>query len=348
MKHFPRYHRPRGFTLIELSIAVVVLTMLAIFSGQIYLNYTAASRNLKGANLVYEEARFLMEKIVREVRQNGIDYEQYFNQNVMIPLNVIVLGETENYTDNYCSYSSFFFDNNNESRGTRNVDRENIITTNLPPLPAPLSPASAVRPIEKELYLINISGNTRTVLTRVTENVSGKTIGKVALLKLVGKDFGSDHINGLNPSQSIPPVSNPTCKADEGENDGLIDSWQCDAGFKCKANPATPSTSPSLPGCQGLTQTAIKDPADPDYSFVDISPNALNIVDLKFMIAPADDPWKAYKMNDVQIQPHVTIQMIVEANPLLVAASAKTPPSITLTTTITARNYDEINSDCRK
>jgi hypothetical protein len=72
------------------------------------------------------------------------------------------------------------------------------------------------------------------------------------------------------------------------------------------------------------------------------------VLDLKFMISPADDPWKAYNMNDVQMQPHITIQLSTRAHPVLVDTSnLQEPPSLTLTSTITMRNYDEINSDCR-
>lgn len=359
MRLVSRHHRPHGFTLVELSIAILVLTMLSIFAGQIYLNYTSAARNLKGANLVYEEARFLMEKIVREIRQNGIDYEQYFNQNIMIPTEGggfaqnLVPFATEgggDYTDNYCAYSSIYYDNgpdndfwtlkDNDSTGTRNPEWESWMTD------SGATQIEAAKSVENELYLINIAGTKRSVLTRVVENVNGDMIGKVALLKMDGQDFGTDHINGRNPSNASIPVSDPSCHPDEGENDGLIDSWLCSPGFSCLNVLDTPSAT--IAGCAGLSQVAIKDPADPNYSFVDISPNALNVVDLKFMIAPADDPWKAYSMNDYQIQPHVTIQMTVNANPKLVTTGQASPPSITLTSTITARNYDEIKSDCGK
>lgn len=359
MKHVLRHHRPCGFTLIELSISVLVLTMLSIFAGQIYLNYTAASRNLKGANLVYEEARFLMEKIVREVRQNAIDYEQYFNQNIMVPtggggfaqnLTPIATDGGGGFPDNYCAYSAIFYDNgpdddfwtleDNDSTGTRNPEWEDWMSN------AGITQIEAAKSVENELYLINISGNKRSVLTRVVKTVDGETIGKVALLKMDGKDFGRDHINGRNPSNAVPSSPDPNCWPDAGENDGLIDSWLCAAGFPCLANLFTPSST--IPSCQGLSHSVIKDPDDPDYGFVDISPNALNIVDLKFMLAPADDPWKAYNMNDYQLQPHITIQMTVSANRKLVSTGKDNPPSITLTSTITARNYDEIKSDCQK
>jgi len=337
------HHRPKGFTIIELSVALVILTMISIFAGRIYLNYTNASRDLKAASLVYEEARFLMEKLVREVRQNGIDYEQYFNQNVMIPLNT-----AGDYSDNYCAYSSFFYDSgpdgdpvtldDNESRGTRNPERLLDITN------ASIDPAAA-RPIEKELYLINMGGQKRTVLTRVEKDVNGDTIGKIATLKMDGFDYGTDHINGRDSYNGLS-LTDPNCTPDERENDGLMDTWHCAADFPCKHNQTIASLT--VPNCEGYTDLIVNDPANANHSFVDISPSVLNIVDLKFLIAPADDPWKAYNMKDVQIQPHVTIQMTVQASPKLVNTTVNSPPAITLTTTITARNYGEINSDCQK
>jgi prepilin-type N-terminal cleavage/methylation domain-containing protein len=351
MKNIPPHHGPKGFTLIELTIALVVLTMLSIFAGRIYLNYTNSSRDLKAANLVYDEARYLMERIVREVRQNGIDYEQYFNQNVMIPLN----GGVGSYTDNYCSYSSFFYDNgldgdvttleDNESRGTRNVEREGAIDLFFPPSPPNPDPAAAVKPIEKELYLINIGGNKRTILTRVEKTVGTDTIGKVAVLKLDGEDFGQDHIDGRNPKNDNPPVTDFNCSPDEGENDGLIDTWLCAPDFPCKKDVTI--SVPTNPLCEGYAHLAVNDPTNPNHSFVDISPNAINVVDLKFIIAPMDDPWKAYNMKDVQIQPHVTIQLTVESSPKLTGSTlGARKPSVTLTSTVTARNYSEITSDC--
>jgi type II secretory pathway pseudopilin PulG len=343
MKNKYLNQRLKGFTIIELMVALTVLILLALFGGRIYLSYLSTSRDLKAANLVYEEARFLMEKIVREVRQNGIDYEQYFNQNVAIPY----IG-SGSYADNYCSYSSFFYDSgpdldpdtyeDNESTGLRNPELETDL------LAFPIDPA-AILTIENELYLVNIGGSRRTTLTRVEKDVDGDMIGKVAMLKMLGRDFGDDHIDGRESYNGII-LHDPNCEPDDREGDGLIDSWHCDPDYPCKVDETTTSTS--NPACEGYTHLIVNDPLNANHSFVDISPNALNVVDLKFIIAPEDDPWKAYNIDAIQIQPHVTIQMTVEANPKLVDTSTDAfIPSITLTSTITTRNYDEINSDCR-
>lgn len=338
------HRRHLGFTLIELTVSIFILSLLAVFSGRIYLNYLDASRNIKAGNLLYEEARFLMEKIVWEIRQNAIDYEQYFNENVMIPYNKIALGMTGTYTDNYCSYSSFFYDsgkdgdpnslNDNKSTGLRNPEREALYTG------AGLD-ITAVRPIENELYLINLAGNKRTILTRQTKNVDGVDIGKASMLQLDGADYGTDHINGKDSYNGLK-LSDPNCQPDDRENDGLTDSWFCSKDFPCKHD--VPIQSTTVPACEGYRDI---DPLHPLDGFIDISPSAINVTNLRFLIAPSDDPWKAYGINSVQIQPHVTIQMTVEANPRLASTVGNRLPSITLSTTITTRNYDEVKSDCQ-
>ncbi|MBU0705797.1 prepilin-type N-terminal cleavage/methylation domain-containing protein [Patescibacteria group bacterium] len=332
MRKFFLHRRAAGFTIIELMIALTILTMLALFGGRIYLNYMSASRDLKAGNLVYEEARFLMEKIVREVRQSAIDYEQYFNQNVLISLN-----GGGNYSDNYCVYSSFFYDNDNESIGSRNADMEaNIVAATLNP--------AAVRAIENKLFLINLAGNRRTMIKRIERNVDGELIGKVSIVKMEGRDFGEDHIN-RNDSYNGAAASEAGClatKSDAREADGLTDTWLCDPDYPCTRNTPLDDDIYEV-NCFGFADTV-----DDDHGFVDISPNALNIVNLQFIVSPKDDPWKAYNMDDVQIQPNVTIQMTAEANPKLVdTTNVARVPSITLTSTITTRNYNEINSDCR-
>ena len=343
MNRFLRKRRVGGFTIIELMVSLSVLTILSLFSGRIYLNYTASTRDLKASNLIYEEARFLMERLVREVRQSGIDYEQYWNQNVNIPFK----GGT--YTDNYCEYGMFFTDNgqdgiytdfeDNESTGFRNVSHVDTLAALTPPI-AP----EAVLPIEKELYLINIAGDKRTMIKRIARNDGTNDIGKISMLKLNGKDFGTDHINRSDPLNDgdIPSTDCLDTFEDTRENDGLIDTWHCDENYPCDRETDIASPYGALAACRGYGHTI-----DPINSFIDISPEALNIVDLKFIISPSDDPWKAYSMNNVQIQPNVTIQLTAEANPKLVSLiDDDRVPSITLTTTVTTRIYDEIKSSC--
>ena len=335
----------QGFTLLELMVSLVILAMLALFAGQLYINYTNASRDVKAANLVYEEGRFLMERIIREVRQNAIDYEEYFSKNVVRPYQDSMGEGPGKYGDNYCSYSSFFYDDNGESIGERNSTMSPLYEAAAATLDGDLN-AEAINPIEDELYLISTNGLERTFITRVVkEEVPGIESGKVAMLKMVGKDFGEDGIDSKDSYNDGGATHDPNCVLDDREGDGKVDTWLCDPDFPCDREVLI--SNPSM-NCEGYTHEAVNDPSNPNHSFVDLSPSVLDVLDLRFMITPPDDPWKAYRILGVQIQPHVTIQMVVQAHKALVDSRNRPQlPSITLTSTISARNYDEINSDCR-
>ncbi len=311
-----------GFTLIELIIALGILTMIGIFAGNLYLNYTANAKQLQAANTVYEEGRFLMEKIVREIRMNTIDYEEYFNQSTDPP------GELGG---NYCLYDQDFYTEgddgvmgtrDDESLGRRNPDNGHV---------APLAEM-----IQGNLYLINPEGDRRTYISLVD--------GNIEISKLVGQDFGQDHINALDSYNGLK-TSHPSCVPDDGEGDGLIDTWQCDPDYPC--NREIEIESPTVFGCLGYGDRIVNDPDDPDHSFVDFTPASIDIVDLKFILNPEDDPWKAYQVDEVQIQPYVTVQMTVAADPKQVTGiNEASPPQVTLTSTITTRNVEEVVSSC--
>ncbi len=328
----------KAFTLIELTVSIFILMLIAVFSGNIYLNYTNSTRNIKANNVIYGESRFLMERIARELRQNAIDYEEYFNQNIIIPK------DGGYYGKHYCSYNNFFYDSgpdgiyttleDNESRGEKNTDIKIYYNCGG-------GDCEAINSIEKSLYLINLAGNQKTILKRVEETVNGEVIGRIAMLKMDGKDFGQDEINAKD-SYNGQNTSDPLCKVDDGEGDGKIDTWLCAADYPCKHDQNIINGT-----CSGYTDLVSDDPNNANYSFVDITPSSLDVMDFKLIIHPKDDPWKAYNMDSIQTHPTVSIQLSVQANPkMLDVRNRKKMPSITLNSTISLRNYDEVNSDC--
>lgn len=320
----------QAFTLAELMISVTILAILITISSSIYVNFFGSLRNLKAANLLYEETRFVMERINKEIRNGTIDYEEYYNQNVFRQQSpdAYELRLNETYAQDYCTYSLQFYDPgpdtilgtiDDESTGLRQGDISAVNT-----------------PIQKDLFLININGNKRTYIKRIEKDVNGQKIGKIGLLKMTGYDLGVDHIDFMQGSDS--------CKADTGENDGRIDTWLCDDGFPCKEIEINNTDST----CASTIDTIVYAPENPDEnSFVDITPASLDIVDIQFIISPEDDPRKAYKNDEIQIQPHVTIKIIARANPNIAAKfQANTSPDIILQSTVSARAYNEIITEC--
>lgn len=321
----------------EIVVALVILAFIALFAATIFLNYTQRSRELKAANLVYEEGRYLMERIVNEIRQGTIDYEEYFNQNVLGS----ELGK------NFCLYDQVFYDASfDETFGTPDDESLGMINPEVLIKGEPATPP-LLKPQQDSLFLINQEGDERTYFTRVEKKVEDEAIGKLAVTKLVGKDFGYDEINGFDSYNGLK-AHNSFCKPDERENDGLIDTWLCHPDFTCDREVPPPNLDVDLlPGCDGYVHQAYNDIESEFHSFVDLSPNAINVVDLKFMLYPENDPRKAYKVNEVQVQPYITIRMTLEANPKLVSGlDPEKLPRITLTSTATTRNHVEVNSRC--
>lgn len=82
------------------------------------------------------------------------------------------------------------------------------------------------------------------------------------------------------------------------------------------------------------------------FQFQNIQPEALQLKNLQFFIAPREDPRKAFAnfSDSIQVQPHVLIKITAEPSHRLTAGLRGKPPEITLQTTISARASSEIKS----
>ena len=146
----PGYPNKKGFTLAEMLIASVILAFLISTAVAISSNFFNSLRNIQAANTVYDEANFTMERIIKEIRNGTVDYEEYYNQ----ASNFFGIATNQTYGQNYCQYSRQFYSAgpdgqfgtfDDESTGQRRSD------------PAPIS-----KPMQEKLYLINTEGNRRT------------------------------------------------------------------------------------------------------------------------------------------------------------------------------------------
>lgn len=310
----------QGFTLVEIVVAAVILVMLITFASGVYSNFYHSYRNLRASNTVYQEGRFVMERIVQEIRNQTVDYEEYFDKSSA------ELGTPDTYGDNFCNYSRQFYSSGTDRKfGTRD-DKNTGVRTRDPNNLTATPPPAINRNLQRELYLIDGSGSKRTYFKRIVGRDSlGSAVGQVAMLKLIGKDYGLDH-------RAADALTNK----DEGEGDSFIDTWVCDEGFTCNV----------LNGVQVIK----------DSSFINITPNNLDVTDLAFIIAPLEDPRKGYNINSIQLQSNVTVNIQIQPNvtvKLTLRASKKiaTPikgntPDITLESTVSSRVYNEVAAKC--
>ncbi len=170
------------------------------------------------------------------------------------------------------------------------------------------------------LFLISGDGTTKTIITREPWGPSSSvTDGYViSMLKMNGMDE---------------------------DMDGVKEVWTCDERFLCSGNP--PEYNQPAKTASGNAIADITTPKNKAYlyqNFAPISPYHLNITDLRFYVAPLEDPHKAYDEFPEQIHPYVTIVMTAELIDPRVSELPSSQRSITLQTTVSTSVYGEIES----
>lgn len=107
-----------AFTLPEILVAVSIFTVVSTVTATLYVRSFRESRRAAIQNQVYDDARFILARVADEVRNGTVDYDEYFNQNVVIPqvkagVNIVNNGlqkhGLQNYGQNYGRYYSNFF-----------------------------------------------------------------------------------------------------------------------------------------------------------------------------------------------------------------------------------------------
>ncbi|MBI2463364.1 prepilin-type N-terminal cleavage/methylation domain-containing protein [Candidatus Peregrinibacteria bacterium] len=196
---------------------------------------------------------------------------------------------------------------------------------------------------QKELYLVNSAGDQKTIMAR----------------EVVNDPDGS--LRAASPSASGDEeyaLSLVRLDGTDDDQNGVKEKWQCTADFICtktvssikkpdKNDLVMTNSNQSCPG-----GAASCDEVTNGEDFVPLTPSSMNIISVKFLIAPLEDPHKAFGEDDatgdyIFMQPYVTIVLTVR--PSVDAAKKifgdpKNFPTITLQTTVSSRVYNEIKS----
>jgi len=97
-----------GFTLMELLLAISIFSIIATVSSSLYIRSFSETRKSNLQNQVFDDARFIMSRLMEAVRENAIDYDEYYNQNVVKDSAPLGHG-IPNYGQNFGRYYSAFF-----------------------------------------------------------------------------------------------------------------------------------------------------------------------------------------------------------------------------------------------
>ncbi len=337
-----KHEHKKAFSLAEVLIASFIFVMVGLIGVTVFVNVLKIQRRINLENTMYEDARFLMERISREIRRNTVDYEEYYNK----------LVEQKNYGEKYGCYGSRFYnpgsdnaygalctpagdpncvvdktslDSNsgqNPFAGNSYVDKDpdaasafcdKNLGSNLDPFCGNAN--QAAYQLQDQLYLIDGKGEKKTLFATKNILVDNQNVNSVGLLELEGED--NDH-------------------------DGIVEQWKnCNSGsnaYCCAKNFI----------CTGNLEASLHsaNSAQNYLGFVPISPSRTTVTKLKFIIAPLEDPRKAFAEStpDIQQQPHVTVLLTVQPSALVLQNYSGEIPSITLQTTITSRVYNEVKS----
>ncbi|HMR01041.1 MAG TPA: prepilin-type N-terminal cleavage/methylation domain-containing protein, partial [Candidatus Gracilibacteria bacterium] len=312
----------KGFTLAEVVIASSVFVVVSLIGVTVFVDVMRIQRRVTLENAIYEDARFMMERISREIRYNTVDYEEYYRdaldqgsvsdilhgehfgcyaQRFYNPGNPVAIGAEcsanppggDPLLNPGCVINKNSLDVNSGQNPYAGNNSGLAVSTDANAfcdeveIGAPFndcSLGSADFTLQRdELYLINPEGDQKTYMGRKLAN-SGTSEYSVALLKLDGQDV---------------------------DNDGIFEIWHdgttdyedfCAEGYDCPSGLVTNLTD-NLAGTSGGLYEG----------FVPIMPLRTHVTDLQFMISPAEDPRKAFAETNpaegIQQQPHVTVLM---------------------------------------
>ena len=189
-KFSTKFRRQKGFTLVEAIIALTIFMIVIAISAGLFTDSFASKRRTEASRTLYEETRIALERIVKEVRRGTIDYEEYYNQIVLV---------AEDYGENYGEYARQFYRDDEGEIPDPAVTRddENI---GINGGGAPLDDNS-----QSELYLITADGVEKTIIKLISEQVEGETEDRLEMLKLDG--FDSD-LDGMVDTWSLATLAN--------------------------------------------------------------------------------------------------------------------------------------------
>jgi len=294
----------KGLTLIELLITLLLVSVVTVLSTFMFINI----RNIQVKGIVrkeiQEELYVLMEKIVQDVKNNTLDYRGYYVYNGAYA----ALGENARY--------------GGDSLTTSNKSYINIPvafpTGGNVALPAPNffnngNPAEEIKS-EEILLLLDNTGKKRIKYTIMDPDDTGELT--MALMKSE-QIYSNDTTNTCHSFPELNPANTSDLSVNGSQDWNPLFTnpdfcWTLDEGYDILNN-------------QG---------------YIPISSPNIEITYLRFYFHVHKSPFKVYEEDEVQLHPMVTI--LLSGRHKESDSVVGTIPELSLQTTISSRNYDEI------
>ena len=307
-----------GMSLVELLVGAGIFVMVMAISASAGLMIYKGKTKIQYTNTLYLETRFMMERMIRDVRVNTIDYYEYFSQNLDSYALDGGLSEISGYGKHPGLYEMFFYfipsssdpknDISNTSFSWANDDRSNdinvgVFNTNADDdsttenLEFTLIYSEFVNALEDLAY----SGNS-TLLRR-----DGSTDDTTVF------SLGDAHTKGelflLSSDGLQKTIYRYNTELVEGEKRGFIEI------AKMKLEDTDSGSAVKNEWIDLYSQVGDADYPRYDPTFVSVTPPSLSVTNFSFILSPRDDPKKSFAKavdtngKTVQIQPHVVLKI---------------------------------------
>lgn len=344
------FFKKRAFTLVELLISLTIFAVVALLCVNTLVQSLASARKIQAQVFLYTETQALMDQLAREIEQSTIDYEAYY-------LRYGTHDPEEGWeTEGYGLYGQSFFDPGSgdpsplagpyigidgykalcadglsyypEECPTETprydyldlntgahpfteiddfsgyTDDETFMNAFCESADGSTDCNSWEQAIKEELILINGAGDRRTVFVHEAFGEDGEY--RLSKIELTGSDT---------------------------DNDGLADRWVCAEGYTCTGSGS------EVPDASDLLIDE-----DPQTDFMPLTPREINIEEFYVILAPLEDPYRAFAEEGVQIQPQVTLVIKASLGREYNKNLFGDLPSITVQRTISTGVYSEVVS----
>jgi len=356
----------RGFTIIEILVASTISAIFLVSVSSAVFQIFSEQKKTNISQDFFAESRFLTEKVVREIRENTVDYDQFFlesgpscanfsarqsknsagNCSGTIENNPTNRKNLENFPRGYPGI--FFWDTDCDENRTQ--DRHlggKKLEESSPDDDCTIAFHKTDGKIDPHiLFLINGDRTMRTAIKKSDpENLENPDqIFGIEIQKKIGADENEDgkiDLWGFWDFENIcENESTENCAASfcSTGNDQKIFWDENDTICKICKNDGTVSIFPVVDK-KSFSADDRENFCKSSHDFTKISPPQILVEKFEFDISPARDPFLAFRVGSAQIHPQILLSISTKLNSKI---NFEKTPEISIQTAASSRIYGDV------
>jgi prepilin-type N-terminal cleavage/methylation domain-containing protein len=352
--------KTRAFTLLETLITLSIFSVVAVSAVLVISNSLQSTRKIRAQVFLYSEAQAAMDQIARLIEQNGIDYESYYAYEGQGDLEAGV------WTPDYGQYGQAFFHPGDD--GPVNVgpyyddyaiggyeafceDGSSTYPDDCSsdlPLFDDLDQDTGSHPFDGVsdfgASVTDDSTYWNAFCFESSDCSNDLSLSFSDVLFLISSDGDERQVilkEDFGESTEEYRLSRIQLLGSDSTLDGVVDDWECSSEYTCnESRTGDGGETLAVPDLDDLnTNEGIQE------DFMPFTPSSIHFSEFHVLVAPLEDPYRAFAEEKVQIQPYVTIVMTATlsedySSNLL----GDNVPEITIQRTVSTGVYGDVGS----